>query len=112
VNTYPVVYTILSALLGLAIHVAMSWGEWRKLVHVNCTLLEYVREDKPGFLTACLLSVASYIVLPELGKIAFLQTYLGFTPAVTPMSALVSSFVSSTVGYQVRSYFIKRTTLP
>lgn len=111
-NTYPVALTIFSALLGFAIHVAMSWGEWRKIAHKDCTLSQYVREDQPGFITACLLSAASYIVLPELGQIAFLRDYIGFTPTVTPMSALVSSFVSSTVGYQVRAYFIKRATLP
>lgn len=111
-TTYPIVYTIFSALLGFAIHVAMSWGEWRKLVHLNCTLREYITEDKPGFITACLLSAAAYIMLPELGKIAILQSYLGFTPTVTPMSALVSSFVASTVGYQLRAYFIKRVTPP
>jgi len=111
-TTYPVALTIFSALLGLAIHIAMSWGEWRKLAHKDCTLVQYVREDQPGFITACLLSAASYIVLPELGQISFLHDYLGFTPSVTPMSALVSSFVSSTVGYQLRAYFIKRASPP
>lgn len=108
--TYPASLCIFAALLGLAIHVAMSWGEWRKLTHVDCTLVQYVKEDQPGFAAACLLAMASYIVLPELAQIEFLRTYIGFTPHVTPMSALVSSFVSSTVGYQIRAYFIKRAS--
>ena len=106
--THPVWLCVLSSVLGLAVHITMSWHEWRKLVHPNCTLKQYITEDQAGFATACLLSLASYIVLPELGKIGFLQSYVGFLPEVTPMSAFLASFVSSTVGYQLRAYFIKR----
>lgn len=110
-RTYPLALTLFSALLGLAINIVMSWAEWRKIAHPNCGLLSYIRDDQPGFVAAILLSVASYIVLPELAQITFLRTYLGFTAAVTPMSALVASFVAGTVGYQVRAYFIKRATI-
>jgi hypothetical protein len=109
--TYPLWLTLFSSVLGLALHLVMSWGEWRKIGHPGCSLRAYIVDDQPGFIAACLLSAASYIILPELGTIAFLQTYLGFTPSVTPMSALVSSFVSSTVGYQIRAYFIKRASV-
>lgn len=107
-KTYSTVSILLSSLLGFAIYLTFAWQEWQKLTGVKQSLRTYITDDVPGFVAAVLLTIASYVVLPELGELAWARETFGFTPRMTPMSALAASFLFAVLGYQWRAIFMGR----
>lgn len=104
---YSLTYLLLASSLGFALHLVFSWQEWQKLTRTKMPLSQYIADDQPGFISAVLLSIASFIALPEIGQVKWAQDMLGFTPGMTPMSAMASSFAFSVLGYQLRAFFLR-----
>jgi hypothetical protein len=101
--------TAIGALLGLALHVVMSWGEWRKISGDKPRLWQYIYEDTPGFLTAVIFALIAYFGLPVLGSIPSVQGFFGFTLGMNFLSACAASYIASSLGYKIRSFFIRKT---
>jgi hypothetical protein len=107
-STYSTWYLVCASFIGFALYMTFAWQEWQKLTATKMSMAKFITDDQPGFISAVLLSVASFIVLPEIGQIAWVREYLGFTPHKTPMSALAASFVFSVLGYQARAVFLDK----
>lgn len=100
--------TLFGGLLGLMLHVTMSWGEWRKVTGDKCSLFAYIYEDMPGFMTAWILSTASYFALPLIGQIGAVQNFFGFAPGMNFLSSFAVTYIGSSLGYKLRAYFIRK----
>lgn len=100
--------TALGAFLGLLLHITFSWGEWRKLTASKPRLWQYIYEDAPGFLTAVIMALIAYFGLPVLGSIPAVQNFLGFTLGMNFLSSAAASYIASSLGYKLRSWFIRK----
>jgi hypothetical protein len=100
--------TLIGGFLGLALHVAFSWGEWRKLMNAKMSLFAYIYDDMPGFMTAWILATIGYFGLPILGSIPAVQNFLGFAPGMNFLSAVAVTYIASSLGYKIRSAFIRK----
>jgi hypothetical protein len=101
--------TSIGALLGLALHITFSWGEWRKVSGDKMGLWPYIYEDTPGFVTAVIFAVIAYFGLPVLGTIPAVQNFFGFTLGMNFLSATAASYIASSLGYKLRSWFIRKS---
>lgn len=102
------VSTLFGGFLGISLHVCFSWGEWRKLTAKSIGLVQYVHEDLPGFMVAWILATIAYFGLPVLGSIPAVQSFMGFAPGMNFLSAAAATYIASSLGYKVRSFFLKK----
>ncbi len=101
-SAYPSWLIVLSAALGFLLQLLFAWQEWSALTRQQ-SLKTFIVEDVPGFLIAVLLSIAGFIVAPELDRIAWVRETFDFPAERTPMSAFASSFILTVLGYQWRA---------
>lgn len=78
---------------GLLLHFLSRWGEhWR--TSAKDGPWAYVKLDLPGWVTAAVAAVASYLVLPQLGP------YVGVEP---PLGALAAGYMASSLAAKLPS---------
>ena len=94
----------LGALLGYALHIVMSWGEWRKLSH-NKTLgfVDFMKGDPPGQIAGLITVLIVYFSLPMLHSWQSVSSAIGFAPGVNFLSAAITAFASQGIGVKLRN---------
>lgn len=109
--SYTTTSLMFASFIGFAAYIMLAWQEWQKLTGTRHSLWQFITDDQAGFGAAVVFTLASYIALPELAKIDWFKTTLGFTPERTPLSAMAAAFVFSVLGYQIRAFVLSTSPL-
>jgi hypothetical protein len=99
--TWP---TAFGALLGYALHVVLSWGEWRKLGADRALGFgAFLLGDPPAQISGVLSVLITYFSLPALGQLDWVQNLIGFELKLNFLSAVAVAFVSQAVAVKLRN---------
>lgn len=99
--TWP---TAIGAFLGYALHVVLSWGEWRKIGgNSKLGFREFVVGDPPAQLAGVLSVVITYLSLPLLGQLDWVKGAVGFELKLNFLSAVAVAFVSQAIAVKLRN---------
>lgn len=94
----------LGAFLGYALHVVMSWGEWRKIGgNKSLGLLDFLRGDPPGQISGIITVLIVYFSLPVLHTWQGVSSAIGFAPGLNFLSAAITAFASQGIGVKLRN---------
>ena len=99
--TWP---TALGAFLGYALHVVLSWGEWRKLsANKMLGFREFLLGDPPAQLSGLLSVAITYFSLPLLVEIDWLKSAINFDLKPNILSAFAVAFLSQSIAVKFRN---------
>lgn len=94
--------SIAGTLIGYALHLVLSWGEWRKLSkNANLSFWAFIKADPPGQIAGLLLVVLVYCSLTALANWQGVQAIFGFIPGVNFFSGAVTAFTSQGIGVKL-----------
>ena len=86
------VATATMALLGFLLHFASRWAEFTR-THGKIGPVPYVKNDAPGWMFAVTATVATYLILPEIGGIVGMAEL-----TITPGGAFLVGYTASSLG--------------
>jgi hypothetical protein len=96
--------TAFGAFLGYALHVVLSWGEWRKLGGNKALgFREFLLGDPPAQIAGLLSVLIVYFSLPAIGQIESVKSAIGFELHLNFLSATVVAFVSQAIAVKLRN---------
>jgi magnesium-transporting ATPase (P-type) len=96
--------SLVGAVLGFALWLAMTFYEWRKLTgNTQLPFRQFLYNDQPAIVIAVLSSVILYFAIPSLGTWAFITNSMGFTPKLDFVSAVAVSYLSSSITVKLRN---------
>ena len=98
--------SLFGAFLGYALHVSMSWQEWRKVSkQPTLTLRTFLTDDPPSQITGVILVVVLYCSLTTIAQWEWakttLQGLIGFSPKVDFFGAFMTAFTSQGFGVKL-----------
>lgn len=105
--------SLFGAALGYALHVVMSWGEWRKVGNrPDMSLLAFLINDPPTQITGVIVVVFIYCSLSVASQIEVLKLLIGFQPKVDFFSAFVTALASQSIGVKMANMLKKKLSGP
>lgn len=103
-------FSIFGAALGYMLHIAMSWGEWRKIgKQPDLSFVGFLRNDPPGQIAGVILVVFIYCSLSAASQVDILKQILHFEPKVDFFTAFVTAYASQSIGVKLANMLKKIT---